>query len=215
MNSPSDSSSLRAILVARLIRDARQGCPQALGQLSEECRQYLLAIAYTELNVHLRPKTSGSDIVQQTLLEACRDFEKFRGDDEAQLLAWLKQILVHNLANIERHYFHTAKRDVAREVPFTQVAPEDSSAPFEATIKITPQAEMESREELHQLERAVHRLPDALRDVILLHHQQALPFPEVAVRMKRSPEAVRKLWVRAIKRLQDLLNDVDEQRLKP
>ncbi len=198
--------------MARLIQDARNGCPKALGQLSEEFRQYLLAIAYTELNINLRPKTGGSDVVQQTLYEACRDFERFRGTDEQQLLAWLKQILKNNLSNVERYYRRTDKRDVDREVPLSQLGPDDSTGPFEGTIKSTPQTELESREETARIERAVNRLPSPLRDVILSHHQQALSFPKIALRMNRSPEAVRKLWVRAIKRLQELLSDDDEQR---
>ena len=54
------------------------------------------------------------------MLEAYRDFHKFRGNTEAEWLAWLRKILAHNAANFVRHYRGTAKRQAHREVSLAQ-----------------------------------------------------------------------------------------------
>src|SRR5262245_17814694 len=87
-----------------LLREARAGSPRALGQLLEAFRPYLLTIAREEMDSVLLPKAGASDLVQETFLEAQRDLGVFRGQSEPELLAWLRQILLHNLANFGRHY---------------------------------------------------------------------------------------------------------------
>jgi RNA polymerase sigma-70 factor (ECF subfamily) len=73
--------------VARYLPEARAGSPEALGRALEGCRLYLLALAERELDAGLRAKGGASDLVQETFLEAQRDFARFRGDSEAELLA--------------------------------------------------------------------------------------------------------------------------------
>src|SRR5581483_10218334 len=102
--------------VARRLPEARAGCREALGQVLEAYRTYLLLIANGELDPELRAKGGASDLVQETFLEAHRDFAGFHGDSGEQLQAWLRQLLLHNLANFVRRYRQTDKRQVGREV---------------------------------------------------------------------------------------------------
>jgi RNA polymerase sigma-70 factor (ECF subfamily) len=55
------------------------------------------------------------------------------------------------------------------------------------------------------LAEALDRLQSDYREVIILHHLQELPFPEVAKHMGRSVGAVEKLWVRALAALRHQL----------
>ena len=71
---------------------------------------YLLVIANRELDPQLNSKGSASDLVQETFLEAQRDFAGFHGSSEAEWRGWLRQMLVHNLANFVRRYRDTDKR---------------------------------------------------------------------------------------------------------
>ena len=71
-------------------------------------------LARGRLDRRLRPKLDASDVVQQTLLEAHRDWAQLRGQGTAIQAAWLRQILARNLANAARD-LGRAKRDVARE----------------------------------------------------------------------------------------------------
>ena len=56
-----------------------------------------------------------SDLVQETSLEAHRNFPKFQGVSEPQFLCWLRQIMAANLANLLRRYLGTQGRDVRLE----------------------------------------------------------------------------------------------------
>ena len=67
------------------IEAAQHGSPEALGQVLEYCRRYLLAVAHEQFDTDLQAKVGVSDLVQDTFLEAQRDFGQFRGRSEAEL----------------------------------------------------------------------------------------------------------------------------------
>jgi RNA polymerase sigma-70 factor (ECF subfamily) len=106
--------------VSELIRRCRKGEAAAREQLFRRYEHYLNVLARAQLGKHLRTKCAPSDLVQQTLLEAHRDFEAFQGQHEVELLAWLRRILAHNLCN-EARRFKAQQRDCAREVSLEQV----------------------------------------------------------------------------------------------
>jgi|SRR6516225_5444722 RNA polymerase sigma-70 factor (ECF subfamily) len=187
---------------AERLAAARAGSPEALGEALEACRHYLLLIADRELDPDLRAKGGASDLVQETFLEAHRDFARFQGKSEAELLAWLRQLLLYNLSNFTRRYRATAKRDVAREVALEAGS---SSAPKgEELIAGTssPSGQALEQERAEALARALERLPEDYRLVVTLHHKEQRSFEEIADQMQRTVAAVRKLWQRAIERLQ-------------
>src|SRR5215469_11026738 len=96
---------------------ARAGSPEALGQVLETFRGYLLLVAGRELDPELRAKGGASDLVQDTFLEAQRDFGQYHGASGDELRAWLRRLLLNNVANFTRQYRERAKRDVGREIP--------------------------------------------------------------------------------------------------
>src|SRR5262245_30629422 len=65
----------------------------------ERFRDYLLLIARLQTNPRWQAKMDVSGVVQQTLLEAAQSLEQFRGRSEAEVLAWLRRALGHNLAD--------------------------------------------------------------------------------------------------------------------
>lgn len=198
MNAPSPD-------VARWLPAARAGSSEALGQLLDACRAYLLLIAGKELDADLRAKGSASDLVQETLMEAFRDFNGFHGGTEQELLAWLRRLLHNNLSNFTRRYHGTAKRGSAPEVPLD---PGNSSTPLVQTLfasDSTPSAHAAANEQAEEIRKALDRLPPEYRQVILLRYQEELPFEEIGRQMERSANAAEKLWLRAIERLRQEL----------
>ena len=186
---------------AQRLAAARAGSREALGQVLQACRGYLLLLAERELDPDLRAKGGASDLVQETFLDAQKDFAHFQGDSEDELRAWLRQILLHNLANFTRRYRATAKRRLGKEVALDVSG---SSADREGGLildALSPSGLAMEEEQAQSLRRALGRLPDDYRQVILLHHQEQRPFEEIAPLMHRSYEAVRSLWARAIRRL--------------
>jgi RNA polymerase sigma-70 factor, ECF subfamily len=185
-----------------LLTAARAGNPEALGRVLQACRGYLLLIANREWNDdQLRAKEAPSDIVQDTFLEAQRDFGQFDGQTEDDLLAWLRTLLLHNLANCRRRWC-ADKRDAAREAP----GPADDSHSAPPAPGPSPSAAAVLKEQDQLLRRALERLPEDQRLVILLRYQEERSFEEIGRRMNRSANAAQKLWARAVDRLQQELD---------
>jgi RNA polymerase sigma-70 factor (ECF subfamily) len=194
--------------VARWLGAARGGSREALGRLWETCRQYLLHVANQELHARVQAKVGPSDLVQQTFLEAQRDFARFTGGTEDDLLAWLRCILLHNVANTHRCYLATEKRAVAREVALPQLLANDPRGE-PAAPTASPSSIVGAREQDAALAAALECLPDHYRQIIEWRNYDRLEFEVIGQRLGRSAEAARKLWGRAVEQLQQLLESPD------
>jgi RNA polymerase sigma-70 factor (ECF subfamily) len=175
-----------------------------------EHQHWLKLLARIEVDSRFAGKFSASDAVQQTLMEAWRDWEQFKGSDEQQRKAWLRQILAHQLAHLARHYAGTQKRDVRRE----QIAAslDQSSLRLDqlaARDQTSPSGLLAAREQSLELARVLSELPDDYRTVIVLRNLEDLPHEEVARRMHRSVGAVRMLWLRAMAELRSRVQSLE------
>ncbi len=97
------------------LRAVQAGDAASLGQLLELYRRYLALLSRVQIGKRLQGKADASDLVQETFLDAHRHFASFRGQSEAELIAWLRQILAGNVANLLRHYLGTQGPDVRLE----------------------------------------------------------------------------------------------------
>jgi RNA polymerase sigma-70 factor (ECF subfamily) len=186
---------------AQWLSAARAGSSEAMGQILEACRGYLLLIAQQEIQPDLRAKAGASDLVQQTLLSALGDFDRFQGNSEAEILAWLRQLLLHNLTDFARLYRATDKRQISREVALDTGNPAAQRA-ANVGSDASPSGEVIAREEARQVQQALERLPEDYRRVLVLRFQEDRSFEEIGRLMNLSANAARKLWLRAIKRMQ-------------
>jgi RNA polymerase sigma-70 factor (ECF subfamily) len=192
------------------IAAARQGSSEALGQLLEVCRDYLLLVATQEFDPKLQAKVGPSDLVQETFLRAHRDFGQFQGRTQDEFRAWLRRILLHYLANVGKQYRATAKREAGREVSWDEnlaAADKGPVAPGES-----PSADLVAQEEDAALLRALPQLPAEYREVIRLRFEERLPFEEIGHCLTRTSEAARKLFARAVERLNELLKESNDDR---
>jgi RNA polymerase sigma-70 factor (ECF subfamily) len=192
----------------RMLAEARGGGNNALGGLLMQCRNYLLLVANEKLE-DLRARVNPSDLVQETFLEAQRDFAQFKGQREEELLAWLGRILANNIANARR-YHRADKRCVDREVPLDGPSDAQPNAGNLCQQTPTPSERVSNQEELAALERARAQLPEHYRQVLHLRHERLLGFAAIGEQMGCSAEAARKLWARAVALLERELNPHEE-----
>lgn len=186
--------------VAAALASARSGSQDALGQALQACRGYLLLIAEQELDADLRAKGGASDLVQETFIKAHRGFAGFEGGPD-ELRAWLRRILLNHLADFRALYRETEKRESAREVPLHSDDSTEARALQDGGA--SPSRQAMAREQAQEVQRVVDRLPEDYRHVLRLRYQEERSFEEIAVRMNRSANAVRKLWARALERLHE------------
>ncbi len=191
-----------------LIALARDDGP-ARGELLERYRPYLTLLARVQIGRQLQGKVDADDLVQETFLRAHREFAGFRGQTEPELTAWLRTILSTNLAMLVRHYLGTQARNPALEQRLADAVDHSSWAmgrELAAPIS-SPSQQASRREQAVLLADALDKLPPDYREVIVLRHLEQLAFPEVALRMGRSLDSVKKLWVRGLASLRRLLED--------
>jgi RNA polymerase sigma-70 factor (ECF subfamily) len=173
----------------------------------ERYRSWLGLLARLQVEPRFRAKFDASDIVQQTLLEAVRGFSQFRGGTEAELAAWLRQILARVLLHHARHFAGAQRRDLDREISLDQALAESSrrlgnalQAPVSSPSEQASQHELELR-----LADALADLPADYAEIILLRNVEGLSHEAAAERMGRGARAVRMLWVRALAKLRQEL----------
>lgn len=175
-------------------------------------RSYLRVLARMQLNPRLAAKLDASDVVQQTLLQAYRARDQFRGGDSpAAMAAWLRQILARNLAHAARD-FGRDKRNIHRERSL-EASLGHSSLCLErwlAADDTAPSVQAERSEQLLRLTEVLEELPESQRDAIVLHYFQQQSLAETAEELGRTPAAVAGLLHRGLKRLREKLGSDNE-----
>jgi RNA polymerase sigma-70 factor (ECF subfamily) len=201
MNETADTDPEQLLILARKDQSA------ALGRLLEHYRHYLALLARVQIGRRLQGKVDADDLVQETFLAAHRSWPLFRGTSEGELVHWLREIFVARLANLVRHYLGTAQRDVRLERDLAAELDQSSRCLDVAFVapQSSPSQQASRREQAVLLANALQRLPADYREVLILRHLEGLSFPDVATRMERSLDSVKKLWTRALARLRQVL----------
>ncbi|HYC78969.1 MAG TPA: sigma-70 family RNA polymerase sigma factor [Planctomycetota bacterium] len=184
------SAARCATLTSDLVARIRAGDRSAWDALYGRYRDRLLFAVRSRLGPALRRKLESEDILQSVLLEALGELPAFApaGDDG---LRHFLHVLITRKIRDRADTFGAAKR--AGDVPLDAVAAESALAPTPPTYADGPRFEA--------LERALVRLPDDLREILLLRKIDGLPSAEVARRLGLSDAAVRKATSRGMARL--------------
>ena len=186
--------------IRELIERARSGRGDAIGRIFEAARGHLLDLADRELPSDLRAKIGPSDIVQETAVDMQRDFGQFTGTTPEECFAWLREVLQHNVVDAIRRYRDALKRELARETSLKSCRSLEARGPGLAPRP--PDGSAIRREEAAVINAVLARLPPDYRRVLELRYWGGMSFVAMAPELGRSPEAVRKLWFRAVERLQ-------------
>jgi RNA polymerase sigma-70 factor, ECF subfamily len=185
----------------------REQSPDRVRKL-ERLRPYLRLLARMQLGQRLRGKLDPSDLVQQTLMQAFASLAQFRGQSDAELVAWVRTILAHQLTRVERE-FDRDKRDVARERSL-EAALEQSSACLAAWLADdgpSPGEKAEQNEQAVRLAAALEQLPEAQREAIVLHYWQGWTSAQIAEHLGRSAAAVAGLLQRGLRDLRQRVSN--------
>jgi RNA polymerase sigma-70 factor, ECF subfamily len=167
---------------------------------------YLHLLARMQLSPRLWAKVGASDIVQQTLLEAHAAAPQFRGASDGAWLAFLRQTLARNMADIARRYA-ADKRDINRELELSSAR----LAGFAIATDGTPSEAAVRNERLLQLSDALAKLPDDQRIAVELKHLQGWTVKRIGELTGKSETAIGGLLYRGIKKLKEHLTEPPEE----
>jgi RNA polymerase sigma-70 factor, ECF subfamily len=170
----------------------------------ERFRAYLVLLARLEIAPRLRDRVDLSGVVQQTLLEAHQGLIDYPGGPktEAEMTAWLRSILSHNLADVLRK-LTARKRDVRREWSLEK-ALDQSTSRLEQWLTVdqsSPSQRAIRQEEILRMVATLATLPESQRRAIELHHLQGWPLADIAAELNTTKAAVAGLLHRGLKNL--------------
>ncbi|MCC9601899.1 sigma-70 family RNA polymerase sigma factor [Stieleria sp. JC731] len=168
---------------------------------------YLRMLARTRMRQAYQAKIGASDMVQQAMMQAVAGFDGFRGSTEAELMAWLRQILAHHLCHLDRD-LHRDKRDIRREQSMEQKLAA-SSMRLEGLLAggdRTPSQNVAFGESVVQISQAIAKLPEAQADAVRLHYLEGMKLSEVAEELGKSTGAIAGLLHRGMKALRKQLD---------
>ncbi len=172
----------------------------------EQFRDYLRLLTRIQLGPRWKGWLDPSDLVQQTLLEAYRQRDQFRGQGDVARGAWLRAILARNVADAIRAQGRL-KRDITREQSL-EADLEASSARLGAWLaaeQSTPSEQAVRHEQAILLANALARLPQSQRQALVLHYWQDCSLAEIAALLDRTTDSVAGLLKRGLKSLRALL----------
>jgi RNA polymerase sigma-70 factor (ECF subfamily) len=184
---------------------------QPTGNDLNENRSYLRFLVRAQLDQRVQQRVDASDVVQETLLEAHRSLEEFKGESESDLTAWLRRILARRLAHAFRDHTRQ-RRDVRRELSLE--ARLDASScrlqQFVACDSASPSQNAASAERLRELADAMELLTPQQREAIILHYFQAQTVPQIATAMQKSEAAIGGLLHRGMQALKAQFRNTTE-----
>lgn len=174
-----------------LLRAAREGSGEALGDLLDRYGERLLALIRARLGRKLRREVESRDVLQETLLDAFRDLEQFEGSGSATFMGWMAGIAVNKIRYQARHFRRMARDQQLRKSWYSGFDPA-------ARQLHTQVSRIQLGRRARRLEQVLDGLSEEHREVILLRHYEELRFRDIGERMGRSEDAARMLLARAM-----------------
>ncbi|MCA8972702.1 MAG: sigma-70 family RNA polymerase sigma factor, partial [Planctomycetes bacterium] len=145
------------------------------------------------------------DILQSVALEAFRDLPRFEPRAPGSLRAFLHKLVINKIR--DRADFHSAKKRGAALSLETSMLGDVGMG--DSDHGEGPR--FYDSERYERLERALDRLPDDMRQAIVLRRFEGLSSREAADAMGKTDDAMRKLYSRALARLTLLVSGPDER----
>jgi RNA polymerase sigma-70 factor (ECF subfamily) len=142
----------------------------------------------------LRARVSEEDVLQETLLEACRSYAAFRPEGPDSFRRWLFSIAENRIRDLSK-YHGAQRRHPAREAP---TDPERALLDRLTAGVSTPSSHARRKELVDLLTGGITRRPDAEREVVTLRALEDLTFKEIAARSGRTEAAVAALYGKAL-----------------
>ncbi|MBX3420062.1 MAG: sigma-70 family RNA polymerase sigma factor [Pirellulaceae bacterium] len=185
---------------------------QALARFFQSARPRLKRIAGFRLDHRLGGRVSDSDVLQETFVRAAQRLDHFLTQPALPFFVWLRMELNQKLHEIHRHHLTTAKRDARMEVglPHNQGGGDTSlaiAAQLVASLT-SPSRAVQKAEQIAFVQQSLNQLPELDREVIALRHFEELSNAEVAQVLGIDSSAASKRYLRALKRLQEIISQL-------
>jgi len=191
-----------------LLNAVKEGDSLAVNQLLERHRAPIRRLIELRLDRKVQRRVDVSDVVQEVMVEASNRLERYLDDPAMAFHLWLRQIAWDHIIDTYRRHRVSAKRNMDREQAFVAPGTDDSSVDLAIQLsdpQLTPAAVATHREIAQQVERAINQMDEPDREIILMRHYEHLSNLEIAEVLQLNPPAASMRYLRAVRRLRELL----------
>ena len=196
-----------------LLRRAGAGDPHALAELFARYRGRLRRMVRLRLDRRLSGRIDSDDVLQNAYLEARKRLGDFARDPQAMPFhLWLRLVTGQKLIDLHRFHLSARIRDAGLEVSLHRGAlPQATSVSLAAQLfgRITSASRAAIRAE-HKLilQEALNGMDPIDREVLTLRHFEHLSNDESALLLGLSKKAASNRYIRALKRLKEVLSSI-------
>ncbi len=193
----------------QLLAEARAGDGRAVEDLLTRHREAIRRMIDLRLDPAIVQRVDASDVVQEVMLEASRRLQDYLRNPAMPFHVWLRHLAKDHLIDAHRRHHLAKKRGVNREQPLARPAWADQSSMDLAGQLVDPDRTPASEAVQQELQKALHQaianLEDVDREVIWMRHFEQLGNQEVAQALGLTEAAASMRYLRAVRRLRELL----------
>ncbi len=198
---------------SEIIERLKSDRDEALAHFFSLVRQRLKRIVNFRLDYRLNGRISESDVIQDTFVRASQRLDSFLEKPEMPFFVWLRLEVQQQLLDIHRHHFGAEKRDIRKEVAMVKPQAGQTSMALAAHLvaQLTSVSQLfERAEQIATVEKSLDEMNELDREVIALRHFEELSNIETAQVLGIQPAAASKRYLRALKRLREIMEQVKE-----
>src|SRR5262245_8343268 len=193
----------------QLLQHAAQGDHHGLGTLLERHRQRLRRMVALRLDQRLQGRIDASDVIQEAFLEVSARLAEYVRQPAMPFFLWLRFLTGQKLVELHRHHLGAQMRDAGRAVSLYRGSlPEASSAALAAQLlghDTRPSEAAVRAERKIRLQEALNSMDPLDREVLALRHFEHLNNAETAQVLGLQEAAASKRYIRALKKLKEIL----------
>jgi RNA polymerase sigma-70 factor (ECF subfamily) len=189
---------------------------EGVAELFTRYEDRLRRMVQFRLDRRLASRIDASDVLQEVYLVAARRYKEYIADPAVSYFVWLRAQTLQILVDVHRHHFGAQMRDVNREVSMHRPGGgPGTSLSLAARLvgNLTSPSQAVIREELlEELRNAFEGMDEIDREVLALRHFEELSNNEVAEILGLQKSAASNRYVRALKRLRQIMSKVSDER---
>lgn len=197
-----------------LLREVADGDNAAVNRLMDRHRDAVRRMIQMRLDQAVARRVDASDVVQDVMLEASQRIDGYLQNPTMPFHLWLRQLAKDRIIDMHRRHRAARRRSVDREQNFSGLAGDEQSAADIAALlrdnELTPAAAALRRELQERFLAAIGQMEEGDREIIMMRHFEHLGNSEVAAALGLSPPAAGMRYLRAIRRLRELLGTDDQ-----
>lgn len=196
-----------------LLKEVGQGDQSAVNRLLDRHREAVRRMVQMRLDHAVARRVDASDVVQDVLLEASQRLTDYIRNPSMPFHLWLRQLARDRMIDMHRRHRGAQRRSVDREQNMSSFNSDDQSAADLTSLlrdaELTPAASALRKEMEERFVLALDKLEESEREIIIMRHFEHLGNGEVAEALGLSAPAAGMRYLRAIRRLRELLGTDD------